>query len=87
MNVNAELREFVSDKVLSMPLRNTNETVNIIILIEHKPKVDPLFSVQLLTYIANGYDQQRKRGGKFNVIIPVIYYHGKTRWKFRPFSF
>jgi len=82
--VTAELREFVSDTVISMPLRSTNESVNITILIEHKSKAEPLSSVQLLTYIANGYDLQRKRGGKLNVIIPVIYYHGKTRWKFRP---
>ena len=82
--VTAELREMVSDTVISLPLWSAHETVNITILIEHKSKADPLSSVQLLKYITNGYDQQLKRDGKLSVIIPVIYYHGKTKWKFRP---
>jgi predicted transposase/invertase (TIGR01784 family) len=40
--------------------------------------------VQLHNYIANGYLIQLKKKEQLSIIIPVIYYHGKGTWKYRP---
>jgi len=82
--VTKELNEFISDIVLKIPLKDTEDDVMVSILVEHKSFVDHFTCLQLLTYIANGYEQQRKAKEKLSVIIPVIYYHGKGEWKFRP---
>ncbi len=79
-----ELNQYFSDIVVKVPVSGTAGEVIVSILIEHKSTIDHYASLQLLTYMANGYAQQRKRNEKLSVIIPVIYYHGKNNWQFRP---
>ncbi len=79
-----ELNAYLSDIVLKVPVSGTAGEVLVSILIEHKSTIDHFASLHLLTYVANGYAQQRKRNEKLKVIIPVIYYHGKDKWQFRP---
>jgi predicted transposase/invertase (TIGR01784 family) len=79
-----DLDKLISDIVLKVPLADGKDEITISVLIEHKSSVDHLTCLQLLTYIANGYDLQRKQKEPFSVIVPVIYYHGKGNWKFRP---
>ena len=78
-----ELNEYISDIVLKIPVLGSNGDVTVSILVEHKSSVDHFTSLQLLTYITNGYNLQRKQHEKLSVIVPVIYYHGKRKWKFR----
>jgi predicted transposase/invertase (TIGR01784 family) len=78
------LNEYISDIVLKIPISGTLRNVSVSILIEHKSSVDHFSCVQLLNYIANGYDIQLKQKEKLSIIIPVIYYHGKGKWKYRP---
>ncbi len=79
-----DLDELVSDIILKVPLEGGDDTVTISVLIEHKSKVDHLTCIQLLAYIANGYNLQRKQKQRLSVIVPILYYHGKVNWKFRP---
>lgn len=78
-----ELAEYISDLVFKIPVSGTSGAVTVSVLVEHKSRVDHLTCIQLLKYITNGYEQQHKKREKFSVIIPIIYYHGKRKWKFR----
>jgi predicted transposase/invertase (TIGR01784 family) len=79
-----DLDEVVSDIILKVPLEGQKDEVIISVLVEHKSNVDHLTCIQLLTYIANGYNLQKTQKERFSVIVPVLYYHGKGKWKFRP---
>lgn len=82
--VTKDLNEYISDMVLKIPVNETSGKVTVSILIEHKSTVDHFTCVQLLTYMANGYELQRKQKEQLSIIIPVIYYHGKGKWQYRP---
>jgi predicted transposase/invertase (TIGR01784 family) len=79
-----DLDKLISDIVLKVPLEGQKDEVTISVLVEHKSNVDHLTCIQLLTYIANGYNLQKTQKERFSVIVPVLYYHGKGSWKFRP---
>jgi predicted transposase/invertase (TIGR01784 family) len=81
--VTGELAEYISDLVFKIPVTGTSGTVTVSVLIEHKSRADHMTCVQLLKYITSGYEQQHRKREKFSLIIPVIYYHGKGKWKFR----
>ncbi|PIE71243.1 MAG: hypothetical protein CSA22_04245 [Deltaproteobacteria bacterium] len=55
----------------------------IYILFEHKSHPDHMAVFQLTRYMLNIWDMERKKnfGEPFPVIIPLIFYHGKTRWR------
>lgn len=76
-----ELKEYMSDIVLRVPFQNSLSEAEVTILIEHKSYRDRMTSIQMLSYLAEGYRQQIKNGKKQNVIIPVVYYHGKQKWQ------
>ncbi len=76
-----DLRRWVSDLVLSVPLRGHADPIEIAILIEHKSHRSRLLPFQLLTYVATGYRRQIKQRKKVSVIIPVVYFHGKHPWQ------
>jgi predicted transposase/invertase (TIGR01784 family) len=78
------LNEYISDIVLKIPVSGTSSDITVSILIEHKSSVDHFTCVQLYNYIANGYLIQLKQKEQLSIIIPVIYYHGKGKWKYRP---
>ena len=82
--VTGELAEYISDLVFKIPVTGTSGTVTVSVLIEHKSRADHMTCVQLLKYITSGYEQQHRKREKFSLIIPVIYYHGKGTWKYRP---
>jgi predicted transposase/invertase (TIGR01784 family) len=52
--------------------------------LEHKSYPDPFVGFQLLEYIAQAYQAQRKEGKAFEVVVPVLYYHGSTQWSYKP---
>jgi predicted transposase/invertase (TIGR01784 family) len=75
-----ELREYVSDIVLRVPIYGSDNEAEVSVLIEHKSYKDRKLPFQLLSYVAAGYQQQLKNGKKLRVIIPIVYYHGKQKW-------
>lgn len=78
--VSEELQETFSDIVLRCPLKNSEQSVFITILIEHKSYPDKFASVQLLYYLASTYHKQLTANRKIELIVPLIFYHGKRKW-------
>ncbi|MCE2790571.1 MAG: Rpn family recombination-promoting nuclease/putative transposase [Saprospiraceae bacterium] len=79
-----ELNEYISDIVLKVPVFGTNGEVRVAILIEQKSTTDHFTSLELLTYMANGYTQQQKRNETLSIIIPVLYFQGKDKLQLGP---
>jgi len=63
-----------------------NENLQISMLLEHKSSADPDTAFQLLEYLALAYRKQRKEQKKTELIIPILYYHGKYDWEFKSFE-
>lgn len=80
--VGQNLKTSYSDLVWSVKLKN-QKNVQISMLLEHKSHPDPDTAFQLLEYLALAYRKQRRETKKTELIIPVLYYHGKTDWKFK----
>ena len=82
--IDKNLQESFSDVIFKFRLNvKQNLYVFISILIEHKSFPDKFTPVQILKYLANGYEKQLKRDKKLTLILPFIYYHGKDNWKYK----
>ena len=81
--IDKNLQEYFSDVIFKFKLKLENLFVFINILIEHKSFPDKFTPVQILKYLANGYEKQLKRDKKLTLILPFIYYHGKDNWKYK----
>ena len=83
-NLKAEkdsLKEKRADLVFSVPLKASPKTkVKIFILLEHKSYYDPAVFSQMLYYQTILHDSSLK-SGTVSLILPVLCYHGRTRWK------
>jgi len=76
-----ELHEYMSDVVLRIPYQNSKASAEVTVLIEHKSYKDRMTPFQMMSYVISGYREQLKNGKKLSLIIPVVYYHGKHKWK------
>ena len=75
------LKDKRADLVFSVPLKSyPSLKVKILILLEHKSAYDPQLFSQLLYYQSLLHEESCKKGQAFP-IIPVVFYHGKTPWK------
>lgn len=75
------LKEKRADLIFSVPLKAKPKTqIKIFILLEHKSYKDPEVFSQFLYYQTLLYEKSLKTGESF-LIIPVLFYHGKTPWK------
>ncbi|MGE0083005.1 MAG: Rpn family recombination-promoting nuclease/putative transposase [Desulfococcaceae bacterium] len=80
--IDKELREHRSD--ITYTVRMQDVTVYLYLLFEHKSFPDPLTGFQLLRYIVRlgeHHFQQNPRSKKFPPVFPMVFYHGKTKWK------
>lgn len=59
------------------------DSLQISLLLEHKSSPDTKTAFQLLEYLALGYQKQLRERKEPELIVPVLYYHGKRKWKFR----
>ena len=55
-------------------------SIQICLLLEHKSYQDPRVVFQMLGYLAEGYLKQLKNQKSVELIIPILYYHGKKQW-------
>lgn len=62
------------------------QSVKIALLIEHKSYQEDYPHLQLLRYLLNAWQEDRKQGQKLTPMIPMVIYHGKGRWKYAPLS-
>ena len=75
------LKEKRADLVLSVPLKSQPKTkVKIFFLLEHKSYYDPKTLSQML-YYQTILHEENLQSDSIVLIIPVLFYHGKTPWK------
>lgn len=79
------LKEHLSDVVYDC--QYGEEQVTITLLFEHKSYLTNLPWLQLLRYLLNAYDSQRRNHPKaksLNPVIPIVVYHGEKGWEVKP---
>jgi predicted transposase/invertase (TIGR01784 family) len=81
--ITEDLNELFSDAIFKFKLNETKEECYVSVLLEHKSKSDDATVFQVLGYLANGYKLQYKNKEPKRIILPVVYYHGKNKWKLR----
>jgi predicted transposase/invertase (TIGR01784 family) len=80
--ITAELQEYFSDLLYRCPVREEGSEVFVYLLLEHKSSPERLTPLQLLEYMVRIWLQQSKEGVReLSVIIPIVVYHGRTRWR------
>jgi predicted transposase/invertase (TIGR01784 family) len=78
--LSASLEETFSDVVWR--IQTNEQSLNICLLLEHKSSKDPKVAFQILEYLAQAYRKQlTSKQKRLELIIPVLYYHGKTKWE------
>jgi predicted transposase/invertase (TIGR01784 family) len=60
-----------------------SQMIRVSILLEHKSYADPLVAFQMLEYVALGYKKQLENKQGLELIIPILYYHGKKKFRFK----
>ncbi len=82
--VDEELKNTCSDVVYNCQYKQANnETieVKISLLFEHKSYQEKYPHLQILRYFLNIWEMQVKQNQPITPIIPIIFYHGKSKWK------
>ena len=77
------LEEVFSDAIINCKLLASEEEIYISILLEHKSIKEENTPFQLLSYLAHGYQEQLKNKVKLKIIVPFIFYHGKSKWELK----
>ena len=81
------LQDKRADLVFSVPLKRNSKThIKIFILLEHKSSYQKALFIQLLHYQTILYQRSIEETGYPSPILPVVFYHGKTPWKW-PLSY
>lgn len=84
--VDQELREHLSDIVYRIGCRDQGPEPSpayVYLLFEHKSHPEPLVAFQLLRYMVRLWEKTLagKKAKRLPPIIPLVLYHGRTRWK------
>ncbi|MEW5815072.1 MAG: Rpn family recombination-promoting nuclease/putative transposase, partial [Spirochaetota bacterium] len=83
--IDEELKEQFSDLVYSCQY-GKKRNVSIVLLFEHKSYVPQYPHVQLLKYLLNLWKEDMNARKPLTVVIPLVLYHGRRRWRKRDFS-
>ena len=75
-----KLRESRTDLLYRVPLKDSNSSIYIYILFEHKSYYDKKIYSQLLGYLSKIYAKQMKNKEPLSPVIPFVFYHGKKEW-------
>jgi predicted transposase/invertase (TIGR01784 family) len=81
-----DLKNFYSDIVWQCHLKDSEESVQVTFLFEHKSYVPEYPNLQILDYKRGGYNTQLAEGQSLKLIIPIVVYHGAKKWETKPFS-
>jgi predicted transposase YdaD len=82
--IDEELKESFSDLVFDCKYKGETN-IKIAILIEHKSYVPAYPHIQLLKYMIKIWDVNIKQKQKLVPVVPLIFYHGKEKWRPRKF--
>ncbi|WP_045217122.1 Rpn family recombination-promoting nuclease/putative transposase [Desulfonatronovibrio magnus] len=80
-----EFKEFLTDVVVRVRLKNSDEMVELYFLFEHKSYLDRYALLQALHYSVQKWMnlyRRNKLAGYLPIVIPVIIYHGISKWNF-----
>ncbi|MDB4285741.1 Rpn family recombination-promoting nuclease/putative transposase [bacterium] len=80
-HITAELHQFYSDIVYECMFGENK--IKVSLLFEHKSFPPKYPHIQLLRYMVEAFFQAIENKEPLQVIIPIIVYHGKQRWKKR----
>ena len=83
--VGESLSEYFSDIVYSCQFKG-GKKLQLTFLLEHKSYLPKNIYIQLLRYLIEIYDSQFKNEKDLTLVIPIVVYHGKDKWKKRTFS-
>ncbi len=80
--VDKDLNEHFSDILYCVNMKQGGSSY-VYALFEHKSYPEPLISLHLLRYMIRIWEQALKQGvaRPLPPIIPIVVYHGRTRWK------
>jgi predicted transposase/invertase (TIGR01784 family) len=78
-----ELRKTMSDIVYTCRKKNGREEIKVSLLIEHKSFPDKYTPIQMGSYIFSALQKQVANKEPLSVVIPVLLYHGKSKWKYQ----
>jgi predicted transposase/invertase (TIGR01784 family) len=84
--ITEEMESRLADIIFEVPVKGSDEKVMVSVLVELKSSPDKYTTFQLLEYIALGYRKQIREKHRLQLIIPVIYYHGKRNWVYQDIS-
>jgi predicted transposase/invertase (TIGR01784 family) len=78
--VDATLQAHYSDILYQVDLKKTHSPMWIYVLFEHKSAPEPQVALQLLRYMVRIWEQQGKQNKPLMPILPLVVYHGRSRW-------
>ena len=78
-----ELKKTMSDIVYTCNKKDGSDTVKVSLLIEHKSYPDKNVAIQIGSYIFSALQMQVRNKEPLSIVVPVLLYHGKMRWKYR----
>lgn len=87
--IDKDLKEFASDLEFSIEWKKKTRKkieAKIYVLIEHKSYVPEFIHVQLLNYMTNKWMDDIKNKRPLTLVLPIVIYHGKKKWKYQQFS-
>ena len=84
--VTPELEEYFSDVVYRCPIKEGKQQVWASFLLEHKSTPETFPHLQLLRYLVETWQEQRKQKQALTPIIPIVVYHGVRKWHKRDLS-
>jgi len=83
--VSNEVKGYFSDIVVKSKMKGKRKEdeipLDVYILFEHKSYQDKNVYFQLLRYMYLMWQEDMREGRKLRVIIPFVFYHGRSRWK------
>lgn len=77
--VTGNLEEYFSDILYKVKIEE--ETGYVYVLFEHKSYYDKDVGLQLLEYMIQCWQRNKKSKEKLPVILPIVIYHGKEKWQ------
>ena len=87
VSTSESLENFFTDLIFQVPLHpkqgdaNTgSESATIYLLFDHKSYADWTVAEQLLRYMVERWELDRQNEIKPQVVIPIVFYHGKDGW-------
>ena len=80
-----KLKNHFSDIIYSCKWYDSDKSVWLTLLFEHKSNPEKYPELQLLRYMLEGYESQLKQNNELSLILPIVLYHGKGKFNTKPF--